>query len=408
MAERVSWSREICCCLAAIVGFCIVAMADAPAIGQIERTDAEHIGRAPSLEITDTSRVLWRFDAGDRSIGSAIMHGETLFVTVEGGEVNALDANTGKLLWSHDLDARYFTGITTAGAEKSAIVVTSDTCAAALDAITGEKLWQADIGGGLAGPVAWENRVYAAGNDGLARAFDVATGEVLWTSDFLKDAPPDPEGFEGKRARAGAQLARPRSASCDGETVFFSVFDQCRTIALRCSTGERRWAFRTQGWMFGRPTVTRQSVLVGSQDDWLYCIDKDMGSEAWRFQTEGRIEAACAVHDGKVYAGSCDGHLYCLEEDTGKLVWKTSIEKGGRFHGAIYEQPLIGSETIYLPALDGLLYAFDPATGAIKWSLTPSPDSEIDISFTDGRRIYVGMRKSSKEKGENAILAIGE
>ena len=120
--------------------------------------------------------------------------------------------------------------------------------------------------------------------------------------------------------------ARPSSLTSDGETLFLSVFDQCRIVAVKAADGKRLWSFQTGGWLFGSAVTTKSHVFVGSQDKVFYCLDKRTGRKVWSHQTKWRIESGGAVDDNYVYFGSCDGGLYCLKQSDGKLQWRFAAD----------------------------------------------------------------------------------
>jgi serine/threonine-protein kinase len=352
--------------------------------------------------------VLWTFKP-DTSIRHLTAYDDVVYVVTEPGILLAARADDAEPLWQRDLQREYVTGIAcSCDRDADYLVASTYHGAMALDRKTGDVVWERLIAPGLAGPVVVNKRVYAAGYDGSAYALDLIKGSVLWQHDYLADAPEDPPGFDGQRARIGDRPARPGAASCDGETVFFSAFDQCRAIALDSKTGARRWAFRTEGWMYMQPAISDQQVFVGSQDKHFYCIEKATGKLVWKFKTGSRVEAAAAVTDRHVFFGSCDANLYCLDKATGALQWQYATAKRGKGGGPIYSQPIVSGDTVYLPAMEGQVYALDAASGQLKWQLRPSEDSEIDGSFTDGKRLYIATRPTFEKKGEEAMYVLGK
>src|SRR5205823_2415950 len=132
------------------------------------------------------------------------------------------------------------------------------------------------------------------------------------------DAPPDRPGFPSARARGAKSPARPSALANDGETVFLSVFDQSRLVAVHAATGKAAWSFQAGGWVYGPAAVTPTRVFVGSQDNHFYCLDKQTGKQLWKFETKNRIESGGATDSRWVYFGSCDGGFYCLSQADGK------------------------------------------------------------------------------------------
>jgi outer membrane protein assembly factor BamB len=236
---------------------------------------------------------------------------------------------------------------------------------------------------------------------------NLATGDLQWTHDFLEDAPPDPEGFDGSRARFGDILARPQNCSSDGKTAYFNVFDQCRVVGVDVETGERRVSLQTEGWISSRPAVTESRVLLGSQDRHVYAMDQDMGHAVWRFQTGSRVSAASAIANNRVFVGSCDAHFYCLDLATGDEIWRFEIDHGEGLRGSIYEQAIVSEANVILPAMNGYLYACDLETGELHWKMRVDEHSEIVDCQTDGEMLFLSTRRDSEDRGRPALFAVG-
>ena len=363
-------------------------------------------GFSVGLRIEEPQSSLWKHAASD--IGEGIAYQGHVYLITDANEITALNAASGEQVWQTTLPTERAIGLAHSAEQGlDFIAVSHKSGLALLDRYTGAILWDRPVAEGLAAPVIFKERIFAAGNDGWVYAFDLHNGEELWNHDFVVDAPDDPPGFDGASARFGDQPARPRPIATDGETLFFCVFDQCRVIAVDLKTGQRRWAFQTKGWMFCRPAVTAKYVLVGSQDKHFYCIDKRTGQEVWKFKTNSRVEAAPASDGKRVFAGSCDANLYCCDIETGELLWKRATQKRKKYGGPIYEQAFLASEIVYLPTMEGQVYAFNKSDGQVNWQFRPSENSEIDLSFTDGKRLFVGTRLNIKNEGEQAVFAFG-
>lgn len=383
---------------------CILAAdGQAPLVAE-RQTNTGVVGE---FQLPEIPRVAWSQKASD--VNEGLCYEGVVYLLRESSQLGAYNAETGEELWKVKIGTDHTTGLACSGNPDFDYLAVSHYGGLALvERHSGALLWNQEVAQGLAGPAIVGMSIYAAGSDGKVYAFDLDTGKILWKHDYLHDAPPDPPGFDGNRARFSDNPARPCPIATDGRTIFFSVFDQCRVLAVDCETGTRRWAFQTQGWVLGTPAVAEEFVFIGSQDDFLYCINKQTGAEVWKFQTNARVEADPAVNDKFVYFGSCDANLYCLEKQTGKLVWKFQTEKRKKFGGPIYEQTLLTPSTVYLPVMAGLVYAIDANSGKQKWQFRPSADSEIDGSFTDGKRLFLLTRVNVDGAGEEAIYALGQ
>jgi len=75
-------------------------------------------------------------------------------------------------------------------------------------------------------------------------------------------------------------------------------------------------------WIYS-PVISDGKLYFGSSADHkIYCLDAVDGKEIWTFFTEGPVRLAPAVHGGHVYVGSDDGYLYCMDKNNGALKWK--------------------------------------------------------------------------------------
>jgi outer membrane protein assembly factor BamB len=367
-------------------------------------------GVVADLDLQEKPQVLWKYTPTGSNFADVVAFDGTVIALDRGGTIHALDTKNGKLLWKSKAGYGFSFGFGLALSRDPAfdvLLVGCDTGLFAVQRRTGKAIWRSVMPKGVAGPTCTKDTVFAGGADGNVYACDLRTGRVKWKHDYVTDRPKDPKGFDGERARFPDRPARPMHAATDGKTVFLSVFDQCRTLAIDAETGERRWAFETKGWMHGRPTVGEHGVFVSSQDDHFYGIDKDMGNQTWKVKTKSRNEAAAAISKSLVVFGSCDGNIYAVNKAMGNVVWEYETEKGGRAGAPIYSQPLISKETVYLAAMRGKIYALDLKTGKLKWKFEPLADSEINCDpQVDAGRLFLTTRLDDG-KGESAVVAIG-
>jgi outer membrane protein assembly factor BamB len=323
-------------------------------------------GTLYAIRLTDGS-ILWQF-AGPLQISAApAKRGGTIYFTSRNG-LTALSQEDGKVLWN---------------------------CKFVADATESS-------------PLIVKDRIIVADYGGKVSAVDF-DGNLIWQHDIAADAPPSPPGFNADRARTTGAAARPRTAACDETAIFQPIFDQSRIAVIDLKAGRRRWSFQAKGWIFGEPTVTDDKVFFGSQDDHLYCLDKRRKTLLWSFPTKSRIEAGVAYRDGSVFFGSCDGRFYRVNAETGKEVWSHLTPRSEGASTAIYSAPLCTEEAVYFGSFDGHLYCLKIDDGDMKWRIKPVKGSEITGSpLTDGRRIVLAIRRSSKEQGQDAIVTVGE
>lgn len=353
-------------------------------------------------------RTLWRFQQDGMAFDTLATQGGVVFLAAEKGALIALNADDGTRVWEQDFGVVASTVLAFTDDLVIVMLVSSESSLVALDLKTGDFRWLRSIPYGITGPVVVGDVICGASSDGHAYAIKIKDGGIVWRTEYLADAPADPPGFDGKRARDSEWPARPRYAVSDGNSVYFSVFDQCRALRFDIQTGKRLASYPTRGWMYMKPVVTDKHVFAGSQDQFLYCFDKQTGVVVWKHETKSRVEAPACLDGDRVYWGSCDANLYCLNRETGEVVWTFGTDKyPAKYGGPIYEAAVVAGDTVLLPAMEGQVYAIDARSGKLITKHRPSPVSQIDDSAWDGRRLFVTTRKNFENEGEEAVYAIG-
>src|SRR5438093_1011533 len=179
----------------------------------------------------------------------------------------------------------------------------------AVDFAKGTNLWSFKTGGPIeSSPLVLEGKVFIGCDDGVMRAFDAAKGNLLWsfpTGDKIPGSPNFTRAADGK-----------------GWSILFGSFDS-RLYCLDAGTGRSNWAFETDTgnviWTLPTrskvdrsPAICADKVVVGSDDGRLYIVSLKDGKEQWSYAIGQPITSSPAVADGKVVVGCEDGNVYCF------------------------------------------------------------------------------------------------
>ncbi|XP_061894551.1 beta-alanine-activating enzyme [Entelurus aequoreus] len=311
---------------------------------------------ARSVESTALSlSVSWSSDTGrcvDASPVLLVQEGQdgvqtSVFIGSHSHRMQALDLDTGRLLWERVLGGRieasaavsrcgrfvvvgcYDGGVYVLQAASGGthwVFQTGDAvkCCAAVDPLTGllmvgshdgfvyalnlelqQCVWRRHCGGGavFSSPHldAARRTLYVATLGGKLLCLHPDSGDVLWS--HSRDAPffSSPNG-----SPSGVAIG-----SVDGNICCFS------------NVGEALWQFLTQGPVFSSPCVTagQQTILCGSHDGGVYCLNSHDGSLLWTFQTAGKVFSSPCVFDGGRLVGvaSTEGTIYILDAQGGQM-----------------------------------------------------------------------------------------
>src|SRR5215210_4013333 len=115
------------------------------------------------------------------------------------------------------------------------------------------------------------------------------------------------------------------SPAIDGRRVFVGSSDQ-HLYALDLQTGKKLWAFKTDGPIESSPLVLANRVYIGSSDGGLYSVNAADGRLLWKYVTGEKIIGSPnwfkpANGPVSVITGSYDYMLHCVDAATGKSNW---------------------------------------------------------------------------------------
>ncbi|MEO8256614.1 MAG: PQQ-binding-like beta-propeller repeat protein [Acidobacteriota bacterium] len=222
--------------------------------------------------------------------------------------------------------------------------------------------------------------------NGTLSALHVADGSVAWTMP-LTDTLSVPLVLDHGRlvaATATAILlfsaedgllqwrreidARPHQRpSLGADHVYVPVADG-RVLALRADNGEMVWERRLPGAP-NEILVSESQLFVGSNDNYLYCLNAGDGVMRWRSPRTGSdVVSRPAVDDDHVYFISLDNVLRALNRRNGVQQWK----KGLTFRPAW--SPIVGADTVLVTSIQGPLFAFYRKDGAAAGQMETGAD----------------------------------
>ncbi|MCW3999957.1 MAG: PQQ-binding-like beta-propeller repeat protein [Candidatus Bathyarchaeota archaeon] len=252
----------------------------------------------------------------------------------------------------------------------------------AFDAYTGQCYWKYSLPGlgTLSSPSVVDGVVYIGSEHGLF-ALDAYTGEKIWQTEdrVLFDSSPAVYGglvFIGSFVEQGTS-----------ESAMF---------AFRTSDGMRMWKFTTGDYVYSSPVVLDGIVYVGSEDNYFYALNTKDGSLVWKFNVSDLYPydgcaASPVVINGVVYTSSYYGNVFAIDCASGSKIWNHSI---GTL-GSGFSSPIISNGILFIAAKD-FIYALNATTGDEIWRCDVSSNGSPAIV---GNIIYASS-------GDSKIWAI--
>jgi len=278
--------------------------------------------------------VLWtadltpEFDRGGAVPGGGLaVQGNRLFAASGFGELVALDAGTGAVVWRQRLDSP----------------------------VTGA-------------PAVDGNAVYVMSRDGSAMAVAVADGKVLWQVPGAGNA----TGMIGSASPAIA----------DSEVLL--PFNSGELAAVSAETGDSTWgaavagkrlgrAYAVMGDVTGDPVVVNGVIYVGTAAGRTVAMDEKTGMRLWT-AGEGAMNPPLVV-GGSVFVVNDEARLVRLDASTGDVIWQAEMpyfdKDKAKKHKAItaHYGPVLAGGRIVVASGDGPLRLFDPTNGTMVYSV---------------------------------------
>lgn len=298
-------------------------------------------GATARADITAPLSTQWVFSAGEdeANLTTPLMANGRVYATHRGA-LHCLDNLTGAQQWEFSPEnAAVTTGPLSYG--ETIIVGATNATVYALDAASGDPVWERICAAPIAPTPALLEDVLLVGAGHMVYALSPASGDATWICSLTSSAMSGPV--------------------CDGSMAYFL----CEDGSVQCvdaSQGRYRW---TAGLATGPrtfpPTVSHNRVIVASGHR-IHCVARS-GQVAWTATMPTGIGGAPVIVGDIMYVPCVDGRVYTLY-----------ARSGATRHHVVYQvdHPLTSSPAITETMLavgsgDGLLYVLNATSGQVEW-----------------------------------------
>jgi outer membrane protein assembly factor BamB len=253
-------------------------------------------GNLRAIDIVSGS-VNWTFGTACGICGEPAVDSTTVYFGGQDGVVYAIDRLSGSKRWSSGLGYHVFCDI---GILSDTLVITGNSMGkvCALNARTGEPVWDDEIGGIVLGPVIIDSTIVFSTEGGEIAAFD-PSGNQLWSKDYSSQASPPSADSTG--VYAGFSNGAVRKFSLDDGHVIWET--DIVSSTSRC--------------VLARPVIAGNVVLSGTNDGQLVALTATEGTVIWRQNFDNWLQLPPAVGQGLIYIACDDQRLHIVEFETG-------------------------------------------------------------------------------------------
>jgi len=236
-------------------------------------------------------------------------------------------------------------------------------------------LWISSLGAGnssssriLSTPVVANGKLYGLDSNAYVTALDAVSGNRLWQVDA---APENSRGFSlfGQGSLGGG-------VAYENGTLFVTT-PYAEVLALNAETGEVKWRSKTTSPVRAAPTVAEGRVYVVSINNQLDVFDSESGKKLWSHagitEHAGLLGSASpAVSQGVVVVTYSSGEIFALKVENGHELWSETLATSRRPDSLssishIRAFPVISDGLVIIVGHHQKMGAFDLRTGQKVW-----------------------------------------
>ena len=254
--------------------------------------------------LDNKGRLKWKYRTGASVLGSPLIEDDVVYVGGSDHHFNALDLESGKLLWS--FDGLSGPVVSKPVIEKNKIIFGAwDRNLYALDKTNGNLIWKWYNGSTVINfspaaciPVIKDDVVYIVAPDRYLSALDLETGQTLWR-----------KGKDGVRESIGI--------SADGELVYGKTM-QDTVVAYRTGREKPELAWKMHagyGYEHAPSMLIEKKGIVyfGTRNGVVYAIDPSTQQIHWRYKIDNSMVNTVNVLDNKILVATMDGKVVLLD-----------------------------------------------------------------------------------------------
>lgn len=278
--------------------------------------------------------------AGGPSVGM-----NQVFVGTENGDIFALDAETGTLVWQVKIKGEV---ITTPAFDSGILVVnTASGILKALDATNGQELWKVeqDVPAltlrGISAPVIASGGVLVGTGKGELGVYILEKGQAGWTTEV---------------GEATGSTELQRVIDVDSAPVVFgdkvyAISARGNLVAIELKSGRILW--KRQYSSYRQIAVYRNDIFITNTRGHVYALNRLNGIERWsNVELSNRSVTGPAVVEQYIVVGDFEGYLHWLDQETGEIVSRHQVDSSG-----VHATPTVSNSIIYSQSRDGDLQA---------------------------------------------------
>ncbi len=302
--------------------------------------------------------------------------GNQIYTSSYSGSVTAIDANSGKLIWSVNTKQHLTTGVS---ADSNAIYIGNEKGQVlALSRANGSVLWTTPLSNQiLANPNAQSPYVLVKSIDDHLYALNKQTGQPVWN---YKEETPSLILRGGQSPQVAGNLVVVGFAN--GQVGVFQI-----------SSGQLLWKHEVaqpNGLSIvdqmvdvnGSMAVTGNTIYVATYQGSLSAISLTSGEVLWQHDISSY--AGLAVDERNVYVTDASGNIWAFNRRQGQVVWKQNKLVGRGATG-----PAIMGNTVVVADNKGYVHWLSTADGSFIARTQADKTGILVTPYVQGNNVYI-------------------
>ena len=338
-----------------------------------------------ALEAT-SGRLKWKLKTGGEIRSAVAIDAETVYAVSGDGCIYAIQKKDHQLKWKFGGHGdRKYELFSFADYFQSSPYLLGDSIfygagdyVFAVDKNSGKEIWEYKTGSVVhSSPTVYNHKLFVGSLDGYFYALDTKDGSLKW------------------KFKSVGQRYFPRGEMQDSPTAYdgmiFTGSRDYNFYALDAEKGFGLWNKQfARGWAMTKPVVRDSVLYIGtSEDRVIVALDSYTGRILWQTNVKFNVFGSFTFSKSMLYAGTLMGRLYALDIKTGNIIWSMNSDlfdqnRNKYFKddenyrdditsvfqknedvlkmyydlGAIFSQPLIYNNQLFVTSLDGKIYSY--------------------------------------------------
>ncbi len=296
---------------------------------------------------SETGKVIWSVDLNTELSAGPGVGSEILLLGTPEGVVIALDKDDGRQIWTEKLSSEIISPPVIDN--QIAIVRAQDGRVYALKSTNGERMWLFDTNipnltlRGNSEPVIRAGRIYIGFDNGKVAAIKQETGDIIWLQNVVDT--------KGK-----TELAR--IVDIDGDMALISTELYLssavgKTIAVATESGRVIWS-KDKGSAAG-VTASRSKLFITDNESNVRALNRADGTEEWVSTLyKNRLLTKPVFYLGDIVVGDLEGYIHVLDGNDGTTIAR---ERMGKLN--FYTNPISSGSILIAYNKDGTVTAFE-------------------------------------------------